>query len=113
MNTKDLLITAKEIEEMKGEEKTHFLNPNAVRINKSLGDAVGLKNLGVHLIYVEAGKDTTEYHKHYHEEECIYVLSGSGELIIEGDSYPFAKGDFVGFPANTASIHWQIRVKNS
>lgn len=38
-----------------------------------------------------------------HEEECIYVLSGSGELVIENDIYPFETGDFVGFPANTAS----------
>lgn len=103
MNTRNLLLTALEIEDMKGEEKTHFLNPNAVRINKSLGDAVGLKNMGVHIIYVEPGKDTTEYHKHFHEEECIYVLSGKGELVIENDSYTFEKGDFVGFPANTAS----------
>lgn len=103
MNTKKLLIKAKEIEEMEGEHKTHFLNKNAVRINKSLGDAVGLKNIGVHIIYVEPGKDTTEYHKHFHEEECIYVLAGKGELIIEKDSYSFEKGDFVGFPAATAS----------
>ena len=103
MHTRELLVTAKEIEEMTGEVKTHFLNPNAVRVNKSLGDAVGLKNLGVHIIYVEPGRDTTEYHKHFHEEECIYVLAGSGELVIEDDIYSFEKGDFVGFPANTAS----------
>ena len=103
MNTRDLLIKAEEIQAMQGEKKTHFLNPNAVRINKSLGDRVGLKNIGIHIIYVEPGKDTTEYHKHYHEEECIYVLSGKGELVIESDSYSFEKGDFVGFPANTAA----------
>lgn len=103
MDTKKLILTAKEISEMEGEKKTHFLNSNAVRINKSLGDAVGPKNIGVHLIYVEPGKDTTEYHKHFHEEECIYVLSGKGELIIENDSYTFETGDFVGFPANTAA----------
>lgn len=103
MNTRDLLIKAEEIQTMQGELKTHFLNPNATRINKSLGDCVGLKNMGIHIIYVEPGKDTTEYHIHYYEEECIYVLSGKGELVIEGDSYSFEQGDFVGFPANTAA----------
>lgn len=103
MDTRKLLLTAKDIEEMEGEQKIHFLNPNAIRINKSLGDVVGLKNLGIHIIYVEPGKDTTEYHKHFHEEECIYVLSGSGQLVIENESYNFRQGDFVGFPANTAS----------
>ena len=103
METRKLLLKSADIDNMSGERKVHFLNPNAVRINKSLGDAVGLSHIGVHMIYVEPGKDTTEYHKHLYEEECIYVLSGKGTLVIEGDSYPFEKGDFVGFPRNTAA----------
>jgi len=103
MDARKLIIKAKDIEEMEGERRIHFLNPNADRIRKSLGDAVGLNNIGVHLIYVEPGKDTTEYHKHYYEEECIYVLSGEGTLVIEGESFQFEEGDFVGFPANTAA----------
>ena len=103
METLNLLLKAADIEQMPGERKVHFLNPNAVRINKSLGDAVGLSQIGVHVIYVEPGKETTEYHKHLYEEECVYVLSGKGTLIIEGDAYQFGKGDFVGFPRNTAA----------
>ena len=103
MQYHNLILKAEDIEAMEGERRVHFLNPNAERIRKSLGDAVGLNNIGIHLISVEPGKDTTEYHKHYYEEECIYVLSGSGSLIIEGESIPFEKGDFVGFPANTAA----------
>jgi uncharacterized cupin superfamily protein len=103
METRRLLLKATDIEKMAGERKVHFLNPNAVRINKSLGDAVGLNQIGVHIIYVEPGKDTTEYHKHYYEEECVYVLSGTGTLTIEGDTYQFEKGDFVGLPRNTAA----------
>ena len=87
MDTRKLLLKATDIENMTGERKVHFLNPNAVRINKSLGDAVGLNQLGMHLIYVEPGRDTTEYHKHHFEEECVYVLSGRGPLTIEGDAY--------------------------
>lgn len=103
MNTRKLLLKAADIEAMDGERKTHFLNPNAVRINKSLGDAIGLSHIGVHVIYVEPGRDTTEYHKHLYEEECVYVLAGKGTLSIDGDAYPFEKGDFVGFPRNTAA----------
>ena len=57
----------------------------------------------MHIIYVEPGRDATEYHKHYYEEECIYVLAGSGLLIIEGDRHQIEKGDFIGFPRNTAA----------
>ena len=42
------LIRADEIAAMEGLAKTHFLNPNARRINKSLGDATGLTGIGVH-----------------------------------------------------------------
>lgn len=103
METRKLLLKAADIENMAGEKKVHFLNPNAVRINKSLGDATGLKHIGVHIVQVEPGRDTTEYHKHYYEEECVYVLSGRGLLVIEGDQYQLEKGDFVGFPRNTAA----------
>ncbi len=103
MDTRELLLKATDIANMTGERKVHFLNPNAVRINKSLGDAVGLNQIGVHMIYVEPGRDTTEYHKHHFEEECVYVLSGKGTLTIEGDAYSFEAGDFVGLPRNTAA----------
>ena len=103
MSFRDLILTSQQIEEMEGEQRIHFLNPNAHRIRKSIGDAVGLSKIGVHIVYIEPGKDSTEYHKHYNEEECIYVLSGKGTLRIEDEEFPFGKGDFVGFPAGIAT----------
>ncbi len=103
MDTRKLLLTATDIEQLVGEQKVHFLNPNAVRINKSLGDAVGLNHLGVHMIYVEPGRDTTEYHIHHYEEESIYVISGSATAIIGHDHYKIGAGDFIGLPHNTVA----------
>lgn len=100
MDTRKFLLKASEIDSMEGELITHFLNPNAVRFNKSLGNAVGMSEMGVHMIYVEPSKDSTEFHKHLYEEECIYILSGTGKLTIEKDVYDVAKGDFIGLPAN-------------
>ena len=59
-----MYLSAKAIAEMPGQKKTHFLNDNAVRLNKSLGDAVGLKNIGVHIITVQPGHLSTEFHVH-------------------------------------------------
>ncbi len=103
MDTRKLLLLARDIAALPGEKKIHFLNPNAVRLNKSLGDAIGLKHMGVHLVSIEPGCDSTEYHKHNYEEECAYVLSGRGRLVIEGDRYEIGPGVFFGFPANTAA----------
>jgi len=103
MSASRLILTRNVIEQMQGEHKTHFLNPNAVRLNKSLGDAVGLKNIGVHLVHIEPEKEATEYHIHYYEEECFYVLSGQGLLFVNEQSHAINEGDFVGFPVNTAA----------
>ena len=102
-NKHPLLLTAADIAALPGDKRVHFLNPNAVRLNKSLGDAVGLSHIGVHIISVPPGRDSTETHRHYYEEECVYVLSGTGTAIIDGERYSVAAGDFLGLPAARAA----------
>lgn len=93
-------LSAADIDAMDAVTKQHFLNPRAIRHSKSLGDATGLHHLGVHLITVEPGAYSTEFHVHRHEEECIYVLSGTGLATLGGDTHTVSKGDFMGFAAN-------------
>lgn len=93
------LVTKEEIESYEGLEKTHFLNSNARRLNKSLGDLTGLKNIGFHIIEVAPGRESTELHMHYHEEECVYVLEGEAEATIGESVYPVEAGDFIGYRA--------------
>jgi len=100
-----LIIKAREIEGMAWERRVHFLNPNADRLRKSLGDAVGMRHMGGHLDQVDPGRESTEYHKHYHEEECLYILSGRSRLTLGGETFPVAAGDFVGFPAADSPAH--------
>ena len=97
------LLTADAIASMPGKVKTHFLNPNAVRLNRSLGDAVGLRHIGVHRVTVAPGREATEYHMHWHEEECVYILAGSGTARIDGERYAVGEGDFIGLPAGQAA----------
>jgi uncharacterized cupin superfamily protein len=93
------LVTKEEIAEFSGIAKTHFLNKNAKRINKSLGDLTGLTGFGFHIIEIDIGHESTEFHKHYHEDECIYVLEGTAEAQIGDDSFPVKAGDFIGYRA--------------
>lgn len=90
-------LSAEAIAAMDGLAKTHFLNENAKRINKSLGDATGLTNLGIHLIEVEPGHVTTEFHVHYFEEEAVYVLSGTATAEIGDEEVAIGPGDFIGY----------------
>ncbi len=93
------ILKKEDIENLEGTNKTHFLNSNAKRINKSLGDLTGLKGIGFHKIEINPGAESTEYHKHYHEDECTYVLSGTGTVIINEVEHQISGGDFIGYPA--------------
>lgn len=94
------VLSRQEIEDHEGLRKTHFLNPNARRINKSLGDLTGITGFGFHIIEVDPGCDTTEMHKHYHEDECVYILQGEAEACIGDEVYPVGVGDFLGYRAS-------------
>jgi len=93
------IITSEEIEEYAGIEKTHFLNTNARRLNKSLGDLTGLSGFGFHIIEIQPGYESTELHMHYHEDECVYILEGEAEATIGNHQYLVKAGDFVGYRA--------------
>ena len=45
-----MFLSAQTISAMEGVRRVHSLNPAAIRTDKSLGDEVGLKNIGIHLI---------------------------------------------------------------
>ncbi len=91
------LVTREEIESLPGLRKAHFLNPNAVRVNKSLGDLTGLTGLGFHLVEVAPGHETTEHHLHHHEDECVFILSGQATAWIGEASFAVKAGDFLGY----------------
>ena len=95
-----MYLSASVIAEMVGTKKVHPLSPDAIRIAKSLGDEVGMQRIGVHLITVEPGHRSTELHAHWHEEECIYVLSGRGTAVIGDATHAIGPGDFIGCPTN-------------
>jgi uncharacterized cupin superfamily protein len=93
-----MYLSAQTISAMEGERRVHFVNPKAVRINKSLGELAGLKNIGIHMMTVAPGDRSSEYHCHRYEDEAIYVLSGRGTGVIGDQSYKIGPGDFLGFP---------------
>ncbi len=93
----DYVIKKQQIDSMPGLDKVHFLNDDAVRNNKSLGDLTGITGFGFHLIEVPPGKVSTEYHVHFFEDECTYVLEGTGVVTIGNEDHAIAAGDFIGY----------------
>jgi len=93
-----MYISAQQISSLAGVRRVHQLNSAAIRLDKSLGDEAGLKNIGVHLITIAPGDKSTEFHSHKYEDEAIYVLSGHGTEIIGNDAHKIGPGDFIGLP---------------
>lgn len=93
------LLRASQIGALPEVEKVHALNPNGVRHTKSLGDAVGMSHLGIHLVRVAPGRETTQFHFHHQEEEFIYIISGRGIAEIGDQQVEVGPGDFMGFTA--------------
>lgn len=91
------LVTKEEVEAYEGIEKSHFLNTNAQRRNKSLGDLTGLNHIGFHIIEMQPGRESTEAHVHYFEEECVYILEGEAEARIGDKGHAVKAGDFIGY----------------
>ncbi len=98
-NSSRHLLKVSDIETIPETVKVHSLNPQAVRNTKSLTDAVGMKRIGVHLVRVESGKETTQFHFHRQEEEFIYIISGRGVAEIGDMEFEVEAGDFMGFTA--------------
>jgi uncharacterized cupin superfamily protein len=84
---------------MEAVRRVHQLNPAAIRLDKSLGDEAGLKNIGIHLIVIAPGEKSTEFHSHKYEDEAIYVISGHGTEAIGNETYKIGPGDFIGLPS--------------
>ncbi len=77
----------------------HQFNDNAIRHSKNLSTPTGMQRIGIHLVRVESGHDSTTHHYHDADEEFIFVLAGRGIAKIGDSEHPIAAGDFMGFPA--------------
>lgn len=103
MSNEDCILSATDIANLTGVQKTHFINPNAKRLNKSLGDITGITGFGIHIIEIQPGEFTTEHHMHYHEDECVYVLGGTGTAFIGEEEFLIEAGDFIAYPKGKAA----------
>lgn len=58
-----------------------------------------MTQIGIHLVRVEPGKKTTQFHFHHQEEEFIYIISGRGIAEIGESEFFVEVGDFMVFTA--------------
>jgi len=90
-------LSSEKISELPNKLRTHFLNENAQRRERSLGQATGMQEVDFSIIEIYPGDESTEHHKHYHEEECLFVLEGKGTALIGHETHQVKAGDFIGY----------------
>jgi len=93
------LLRAATIDAMAEQRHQHQFNDRAVRLTRTLGEPAGLERIGVHLVRLTSGHDSTQHHFHDADEEFLYVLSGRGIARIGDAEFEVGPGDFMGFPA--------------
>lgn len=75
---------------------------------RHLGDALGLTRIGINLVTLLPGKESSMRHWHTHEDEFLLVLEGALLLRTDAGEQPLAAGECAGFPAGRADGHQLI-----
>jgi len=72
---------------------------------RRIGDAAGLKRVGINLQRLPPGSRSSWPHAESDEEEFVYVIEGTVDAWIDGRIHPMAAGDLAAFPAGTGICH--------
>jgi uncharacterized cupin superfamily protein len=64
----------------------------------AIGARIGAKLLGYNVTAVPPGKRAFPFHNHMVNEEMFFVLEGSGEVRIGGDTHAIRAGDIIACP---------------
>ena len=67
------------------------------------GETLGAESLSVCVIRVPAGSTVNPAHSHPQGEEFIYIMSGEGRVLVDGEVGDVRAGTAVLFPRN--SVH--------
>ena len=73
-----------------------------------VGDAGGLTQFGAHVITLPPGEWSSQRHWHTHEDELVYIMSGTPTLIDDNGEQLLTPGDFTAHPAGHANGHHMI-----
>lgn len=82
-----------------------FNAPCTERARRRLGDLFGLTDFGVNIVELAPGAWSAQRHWHSHEDEFVYVLSGTPSLINDEGETVLSAGMCAGFKAEDSNGH--------
>lgn len=88
---------------------TNYPEPFAARVSgrrkRQLGDTFGLSRFGVNLTTLTPGAQSALLHRHSHQEEFVYILSGEPTLRTGEGEFQLGPGMCVGFLPSGGAHH--------
>jgi quercetin 2,3-dioxygenase len=102
MNTPRVLVRS--TERGPDEQATHPWNPASEVHGWALSRLAGLGRIAVNLFWLPPGRESFAYHRHYREEEWVYVLEGQGVALVDDVEHQLGVGDFLGFAPGVAHL---------
>ena len=82
-----------------------FNIPDGLARGRSIGDAGGLTQFGIHEETLEPGGVSAHRHWHEQEDEAAYILGGCVTLVDDDGAHDLYPGDAVTFKAGAANGH--------
>ena len=82
--------------------------PYMARLQHRLGDHAGLTHFGVNLLTLKPGVPSALRHWHTHEDEFVYVVSGTLTLITDAGPETLTAGMCAGFKAGASNGHYLV-----
>lgn len=102
-------MVAKRVADLPARSRSLYPAPFAERVLPrevhALGDAFGLTAIGVNLVTIFPGKESSLRHHHSHEDELVYVLEGELVLHTNAGEEPLTAGMVAGFRAGEGNGH--------
>ena len=83
------------------------------RAKRRLGAACGMKNLGVNLVTLGPGGQSSVRHWHTLEDEFVYVVSGEVVLVTNDGEQTLGAGMCAGYPAGARDGHHKRRASST
>ena len=102
-------MVARRVTDLPARSRSVYPAPFAERVLprevRALGDGFGLTAIGVNLVTIFPGKESSLRHHHSHEDELIYVLEGELVLHTNAGEEPLTVGMVAGFRAGDGNGH--------
>jgi uncharacterized cupin superfamily protein len=85
----------------------------AGRFYRRVGEATGLKDIGISHCVLEPGAWSSQRHWHEGEDELLVMLEGEAVLVEDEGRTPVRPGDILAWPAGVANGHHLVNESDS